>query len=162
MKIALGSDHAGFALKELIRERVADMGTEAADFGTFCENSVDYPDIALPLVEAVAAGEFALGILVCGTGIGMTIAANKHPGIRAALCGDTFSARCAREHNNANVLALGARVIGIGPALEIVDVFLKSTFKEGRHIRRLEKIRLIEKRAKEYNRPERADGGLKR
>ncbi len=146
MKIALGSDHAGFVLKEQIREQLAARGAEAADFGTFCENSVDYPDIALPLVEAVAAGDFLLGILVCGTGIGMTIAANKYPGIRAALCSDTFSARCAREHNNANVLTLGARVIGSGPALEIVDVFLKSSFQEGRHSRRVEKIALVERR----------------
>ncbi len=146
MKIALGSDHAGFVLKDLIRVQLGDKGADVSDFGTFCENSVDYPDIALPLIEAVAAGECTLGILVCGTGIGMTIAANKYPGIRAALCGDTFSARCAREHNNANVLTLGARVTGSGPALEIVDVFLKSSFKGGRHSRRLEKICLIEKR----------------
>lgn len=148
MRIALGSDHAGFALKELIGEHLAAMGAETADFGTFCGNSVDYPDIALPLMEAVAGGEFELGILVCGTGIGMSIAANKYPGIRAALCGDTFSARCAREHNNANVLTLGARVIGDGPALEIVDTFLESSFKEGRHSRRVEKITLIEKRGR--------------
>lgn len=148
MRIALGSDHAGFTLKELIGEHLAAMAAESTDFGTFCENSVDYPDIALPLIEAVAAGEFELGILVCGTGIGMTIAANKFPGIRAALCGDTFSARCAREHNNANVLTLGARVIGAGPALEIVEVFLESSFKKGRHSRRVEKIALIEKRGR--------------
>lgn len=148
MKIALGSDHAGFTLKELIREQLEANGVEVTDFGTFCESSVDYPDIALPLIEAVAAGEFPSGILICGTGIGMTIAANKHPGIRAALCGDTFSARCAREHNDANILTMGARVIGSGPALEIVDTFLKSPFQGGRHSRRLEKIAFIERRGK--------------
>ena len=145
MAIALGSDHAGFALKKMIGEHLEAKEIDFADFGTFCESSVDYPDIALPLIAAVAAGDYQLGILVCGTGIGMTIAANKYPGIRAALCGDTFSARCAREHNDANILTLGARVIGPGPALEIVDVFLKSSFKEGRHRRRLEKIAFIER-----------------
>ncbi|HOA34688.1 MAG TPA: ribose 5-phosphate isomerase B [Bacillota bacterium] len=145
MAIALGSDHAGFALKKMIGEHLEAKGIDFADFGTFCESSVDYPDIALPLIAAVAAGDYQLGILVCGTGIGMTIAANKYPGIRAALCGDTFSARCAREHNDANILTLGARVTGPGPALEIVDVFLKSSFKEGRHRRRLEKIAFIER-----------------
>ncbi|NLA25803.1 MAG: ribose 5-phosphate isomerase B [Firmicutes bacterium] len=146
MKVALGSDHAGFFMKELIKEHLEALEIELTDFGTFCESSVDYPDIALPLVVAVAAGELSYGILLCGTGIGMTIAANKHPGIRAALCSDTFSARCAREHNDANILTLGARVIGPGPALEIVDVFLKSRFTEGRHIRRLEKVTFIERR----------------
>ena len=145
MAIALGSDHAGFALKKMIGEHLEAKGIDFADFGTFCESSVDYPDIALPLIAAVAAGDYQLGILVCGTGIGMTIAANKYPGIRAALCGHTFSARCAREHNDANILTLGARVTGPGPALEIVDVFLKSSFKEGRHRRRLEKIAYIER-----------------
>lgn len=144
MKIALGSDHAGFPLKELIREHLIAKKVEVTDFGTFSEGSVDYPDIALPLIKTVAAGEFPAGILVCGTGIGMTIAANKYPGIRAALCGDTFSARCAREHNNANVLTLGARVTGPGPALEIVDIFLNSSFQGGRHSRRLKKITFIE------------------
>src|SRR5690554_300000 len=145
MAIALGSDHAGFALKKMIGEHLEAEGIEFADFGTFCESSVDYPDIALPLIAAVAAGDYQLGILICGTGIGMTIAANKYPGIRAALCSDTFSARCAREHNDANILTLGARVTGPGPALEIVDVFLKSSFQEGRHRRRLDKIAFIER-----------------
>lgn len=145
MKIVLGSDHAGFALKEIIREHLVKSKYEVTDFGTFCENSVDYPDIALPLVKAVAAGVFSFGILVCGTGVGMAIAANKHPGIRAALCGDTFTARCAREHNDANILTLGARVTGPGPALEIVDIFIKSLFQGGRHSRRLDKIAFMER-----------------
>lgn len=145
MKIVLGSDHAGFTLKEMIRERLEQGDYEVADFGTFCENSVDYPDIALPLAKAVAAGEFTLGILVCGTGAGMAMAANKQRGIRAALCGDTFTARCAREHNDANILTLGARVTGPGPALEIVETFLRSSFQGGRHSRRLDKITFMEK-----------------
>ncbi|NMD42998.1 MAG: ribose 5-phosphate isomerase B [Firmicutes bacterium] len=146
MKIVLGSDHAGFLLKEEIRAYLAGTGHEAADFGTFCENSVDYPDIALPLAEAVAAGNYTLGILICGTGVGMAIAANKHPGIRAALCGDPFTARFAREHNDANVLTLGARVTGPGLALEIVDTFINSIFQGERHRRRLKKIAFMEKR----------------
>lgn len=146
MEIVLGSDHAGFLLKEAIREHLEKADYAVADFGTFCEDSVDYPDIALPLVKAVAAGEFPLGILVCGTGVGMAMAANKHPGIRAALCGDTFTARCAREHNNANVLALGARVTGPGPALEIVDIFMSSSFQGGRHSRRLDKVAFMGER----------------
>ena len=146
MKIVLGSDHAGFLLKEEIRAYLAGAGHEAADFGTFCENSVDYPDIALPLAEAVAAGDYTLGILICGTGVGMSIAANKHPGIRAALCGDPFTARFAREHNDANVLTLGARVTGPGLALEIVDTFINSIFQGERHRRRLKKIAFMEKR----------------
>lgn len=148
MKVALGSDHAGLALKELIKEHLEAKGIQTTDFGTFCENSVDYPDIALPLAEAVASGEPPRGILICGTGIGMAIAANKYPGIRAALCGDSFSARCAREHNDANILSLGARVIGPGPALEIVDAFLESPFQGGRHSNRLEKLAYIEEQAR--------------
>ncbi len=143
-KIVLGSDHAGFALKEIIREHLEQGKYSIADFGTFCENSIDYPDIALPLAKAVRAGEFDFGILVCGTGVGMAIAANKQRGIRAALCGDTFTARCAREHNDANVLTLGARVTGPGLALEIVEAFLRSSFQGGRHSRRLDKIAFME------------------
>lgn len=146
MRVALGSDHAGFQLKELIREHLQSRGTAFTDFGTFCENSVDYPDISLPVAEGVRSGEFDCGILVCGTGIGMVIAANKYSGIRAALCSDTFSARCARGHNDANILTLGARVIGPGLALEIVDIFLNVPFDGGRHRLRVDKIKLIEKR----------------
>ncbi len=146
MRVALGSDHAGFKLKELIKEDLRAREVELTDFGTFCESSIDYPDISFPVVQAVRDGAFAFGILVCGTGIGMAIAANKYPGIRAALCSETYSARCAREHNDANVLTLGARVIGPGPALDIVRVFLKTPFAAGRHEERLEKIALLEKR----------------
>ncbi|MFZ5753239.1 MAG: ribose 5-phosphate isomerase B [Bacillota bacterium] len=119
---------------------------EIKDFGTHSTDSCDYPDIALPLAQAVAAGEFDKGILICGTGIGISIAANKVPGIRAALCHDTFSARASREHNDANILALGERVIGKGLALEIVDVWLASEFSGGRHQKRVDKIAAIEKR----------------
>lgn len=145
MRVALGSDHAGFKLKELIKEDLGAQEVEYADFGTFCESSIDYPDISFPVVQAVRDGSFTFGILVCGTGIGMSIAANKFPGIRAALCSETYSARCAREHNNANVLTMGARVIGPGPALDIVRVFLKTSFAAGRHEERLGKIALLEK-----------------
>lgn len=144
MEIVLGSDHAGFLLKEAIKEHLEKTDHQVVDFGTFCEESIDYPDIALPLAKAVAGGEFPLGILVCGTGVGMAIAANKHRGVRAALCGDPFTARYAREHNSANILTLGARVIGSGMALEIVDIFLQSSFQEGRHRRRLDKVAFLE------------------
>ncbi len=145
MQVALGSDHAGFELKEMIKQHLEGRGEEVADFGTFCENRVDYPDISLPVVQAIRAGEVQCGILICGTGIGMAIAANKYHGIRAALCGDTYSARCAREHNDANILTLGARVTGPGPVLDIVEVFIKTDFSGGRHTQRLNKINLIEK-----------------
>jgi ribose 5-phosphate isomerase B len=144
MTVALGSDHAGFQLKEIIKRHLEGRGTDVADFGTFCESSVDYPDISLPVAQAVRNGEVRCGILVCGTGVGMAIAANKYTGIRAALCGDTYSARCAREHNDANILTLGSRVTGPGPALEIVTVFSETEFSGGRHTRRLNKISLIE------------------
>ncbi|HPT33077.1 MAG: ribose 5-phosphate isomerase B [Dethiobacteria bacterium] len=147
MKVALGSDHAGFLMKEEIKKHLTEQKLECFDFGTFCENPVDYPDIALPVVEAVRSGSADFGILVCGTGVGMAIAANKYRGIRAALCSDTFTARCSREHNDANILALGARVIGSGLALEIVDIFLNTAFQGGRHQRRVEKIALAERRA---------------
>lgn len=146
MKVALGSDHAGFRLKEIIREELLAGKVNCTDYGTFCESSVDYPDISFAVAEAVRRGEFNCGILVCGTGIGMAIAANKYRGIRAAVCSDSFSVRCAREHNDANILALGARVIGPGLALDLVDTFIRTPFKEGRHRRRLEKIAMLEKR----------------
>lgn len=146
MKVALGSDHAGFRLKEIIREELRSRKVKYTDYGTFCENSVDYPDISLVVAEAVRGGEFDCGILVCGTGIGMAIAANKYSGIRAAVCSDSYSVRCSREHNDANILALGARVIGPGLALDLVDTFISTPFGEGRHRQRLAKIALLEKR----------------
>lgn len=144
MRVAVASDHGGFKLKKEVIEFLNKEGIEYKDFGTFSEESVDYPDFALPVAEAVRAGEFHRGILCCGTGIGVSIVANKVPGIRAALCHDTFSARASREHNDANVLTMGERVLGVGPALEIVKVWLESEFHGGRHARRVEKISQIE------------------
>jgi ribose 5-phosphate isomerase B len=146
MKIALGSDHGGFRLKEEIKRLLDSLQLAYEDFGCTCEDSVDYPDYALPVAEKVAAGEFDRGILVCGTGIGMSIAANKIPGVRCALVHDTFSARATREHNDSNILALGERVVGPGLALDIVKVWLETEFQGGRHARRVEKIQQIEAR----------------
>lgn len=144
MKIALGSDHAGFQLKKTIAAYLGSSGLVYEDFGVFTENSADYPDLAALVAGAVKSDHCNCGILICGTGIGMSIAANKYKGIRAALCGDTFSARYAREHNNANILTMGSRVIGSGLALAIVETYLKSSFEGGRHCRRIEKITLAE------------------
>ena len=119
---------------------------EVTDFGTHTEDSCDYPDYALKVAEEVVAGNFELGILVCGTGIGVSICANKVPGIRAALCADTFSAHATREHNNANILTLGERTTGIGLALDIVDTFINAKFLGERHQRRIDKITEIEKK----------------
>ncbi len=140
MRIALGSDHAGYALKRKIKEFVEDMGHEIVDLGPYDEESVDYPDYAAKVARAVRDGEFDRGILVCGTGLGMAIAANKVKGIRAVTCGDTFSARASREHNDANILCLGARVIGEGLAMDIVATWLEASFAGGRHKRRVDKI----------------------
>ncbi|MGI6629559.1 MAG: ribose 5-phosphate isomerase B [Bacillota bacterium] len=146
MKLALGSDHGGFRLKEAVKEYLEKVKIEYEDFGTYSEDSVDYPDFAQKVAEAVAAGLFDRGILICGTGIGISIAANKVPGIRAALCHDVFSARASREHNDANILTMGERVIGRGHALEIVKTWLESDFTGGRHCGRIEKIAEIEKK----------------
>lgn len=149
MKIAVASDHGGFRLKEEVTALLRESGVEYKDFGTFSEDSVDYPDIALVVAEAVQRGDFDRGVLCCGTGIGVAITANKVPGIRAAQCHDTFSARAAREHNNANILTMGQRVIGPGLARDIVATWLQAEFQEGRHARRVEKIGAIEQK---YNR----------
>lgn len=146
MKIALGSDHAGFPLKREILEYLKNKDLEFEDFGTFSEESCDYPDYALKVGEQVVNKNYDFGILVCGTGIGISIAANKIPGVRAALCGDTFSAHACREHNNANILAIGQRVVGVGLALDIVDTFLFTEFQGGRHQKRIDKIERIEKK----------------
>lgn len=145
VRVAIGSDHAGFEMKEMIKAQLTDRGLEVSDFGTSSCESVDYPDIALPVSIEVSRGNVELGILVCGTGIGMSIAANKVKGIRAALCHDVFSARVTREHNDSNVLCLGARVIGQGHALEIVNAWLGSSFVGGHHEARIQKITEIEK-----------------
>lgn len=144
MKIAIGSDHGGFKLKEEIKIHLEKKGIEVEDFGTHSEESCDYPDIALLVGENVVAKKSELGILVCGTGIGISIAANKVPGVRAALCSDTFSAHATREHNNANILALGQRTVGAGLALDIVDTFINAKFEGDRHLRRINKITEIE------------------
>ena len=139
--IAIGSDHGGFALKAEIMEHLEKRGFAYQDFGTYSEASCDYPVYGRAVAKAVAAGEYEFGILICGTGIGVSITANKVPGIRAALCGDCFSAQATREHNDANILALGARVTGPGLALKIVDTFLDTPFSgEERHARRISVI----------------------
>ena len=139
--IAIGSDHGGFALKAAIIKHLEARGFEYQDYGTYSEASCDYPVYGKAVAEAVAAGECEMGILICGTGIGISITANKVKGIRAALCGDCFSAQATREHNNANILALGARVTGEGLALKIVDTFLDTPFSnDERHIRRIAQI----------------------
>lgn len=139
--IAIGSDHGGFELKKEIMAHLDARGLEYKDFGTYSDESCDYPVYGKAVAKAVASGECERGIIICGTGIGISIAANKVHGIRAALCGDCFSAEATRQHNDANVLALGARVVGPGLALKIVDTFLDTPFSNGeRHIRRIEMI----------------------
>ncbi len=144
MKIAVGCDHGGLEHKNAIAEHLKNRGFEVVDFGIKEAVSVDYPDIAKPLATAVAGGECDLGILVCGTGIGMSLAANKVKGIRAAACSEHFSAKYTRLHNNSNILCLGGRVIGVGTALELVDLFVDTEFEGGRHETRVNKITAIE------------------
>lgn len=144
MKIAIGCDHGGFELKNEIIKHLESKNLEVKDYGTYSEESCDYPIYGEKVGEAVVSKECDLGIIICGTGIGISISANKIPGVRAALCGDTFSAHATREHNNANVLALGARVVGKGLAIDIVDTFLNSSFQGGRHQKRIDKITEIE------------------
>ncbi|WP_010302455.1 ribose 5-phosphate isomerase B [Kurthia senegalensis] len=144
MKIAIASDHGGNNLRKEIKGLLEQKGYEYTDFGPKDDNSVDYPDYATPVAEGVASGEFDKGILICGTGIGMSIAANKVKGIRCALVHDTFSAKATRCHNDSNVIAMGERVIGAGLALEIVETWLSTDFEGGRHERRVSKIAEIE------------------
>jgi RpiB/LacA/LacB family sugar-phosphate isomerase len=146
--IAIGSDHAGIKLKEEIIRMLKDEGYQVANCGTDTADSVDYPDIAEKVARQVI-DQHARGILICGTGIGVSIAANKIPGIRAALCQDIFTARLAREHNDANILTIGARVTGSGLAMEIVKTFLQTDFAAGRHLGRVEKIRTLEYKYRE-------------
>lgn len=140
MRIAIGSDHAGYPLKEFLKQELVQQGHHLQDFGCDSEDSVDYPDIAIPLARSVVAGEAELGIVVCSNGVGVSIAANKVPGCRAALCHDSWSAARAREHTNANVLALGGLAIGPQVALDIAQAFLRAEFEGGRHARRVGKI----------------------
>ena len=139
--LAIGSDHGGFALKQAIKKHLESRRIDYRDYGAYSEESCDYPDFGRAVALAVASGEAEQGIVICGTGIGISITANKVPGIRAALCGDCFSAEATRSHNDANILALGARVVGEGLALKIVDTFLDTPFSnDERHIRRIRKI----------------------
>ena len=142
--IAIGSDHGGFALKEHLKKKLEERGLEVRDFGTYSSDSCDYPVFAKAAALSVAGGECEKGILVCGTGLGMAITANKVKGIRAACCSDTFSARYTRLHNDANILCLGERVVGFGLAEELMDVFLSTGFEGGRHKRRIDLIADIE------------------
>ena len=139
--IALGSDHGGFALKQEVIKHLEARGLEYKDYGTYSDASCDYPVYGKAVAHAVADGDCDRGILICGTGIGISITANKVPGIRAALCGDCFSAEATRLHNDANILAMGARVVGAGLALKIVDTFLDTPFSgDERHVRRINMI----------------------
>ena len=142
--IAIGCDHGGYKLKEEIVAHLKANNVDFKDFGVYEEKSVDYPDIASVVCESILSGETECGILVSGTGIGISIAANKHKGIRAAVCSDEFSAKFTRLHNDANVLCLGGRVVGPGLACELVDIFLNTGFEGGRHAQRVQKITDIE------------------
>ena len=145
MKIAIGCDHGGLEHKNAITEHLKERGFEVQDFGIYEQVSVDYPEIALKVANSVASKENELGILVCGTGIGMSLAANKVKGIRAAAVSEHFSAKYTRLHNNSNILCLGGRVIGVGTALELADLFVDTEFEGGRHQRRVDMISEIEK-----------------
>ncbi len=140
MKVYIGSDHAGVALKAKVAEKVQAMGHDVEDLGPYSEESVDYPIYGRKVGEKVVADKDAKGIVICGSGIGISIAANKVRGVRAALCGDPLSAKLCRQHNNANVLAMGARIIGESLAMEIVENFLTTAFEGGRHQRRVDMI----------------------
>lgn len=144
MRIAIGADHAGYTLKETLAAYMRERGIEVIDFGTHGPDPVDYPDYARVVAEAVARGEADFGVLICGTGVGMAITANKVAGIRAAAVSDVYSARMSRAHNDANVLCMGGRVVGPGLAIEILETWLRTPFEGGRHARRVEKIRAME------------------
>lgn len=146
MKIVIASDHGGYDLKELIKENLTNKGYDINDLGTYSKDSVDYPEYGKKAAEAVASGEADKGIVVCGTGIGISISANKVKGIRCALCSDVYSAKMARAHNNSNMIALGGRVVGVDLAIEIVNAWLETKFDGGRHLRRVNKIMEIEGR----------------
>ena len=144
MKVLITGDHAGLTLRNEVADLMDELGIEYEDAGASCTTSVDYPDYALPAAERIASGEFDRGIFICGTGIGMSIAANKVKGIRCALVHDVFSARATREHNNSNVLAMGERVIGPSLGREIAKVWLETEFQGDRHAKRIEKIHSYE------------------
>jgi ribose 5-phosphate isomerase B len=146
MKVAIASDHGGIMIRKEIISLMEELNIEYVDFGCECSTSVDYPDYAIPVAEKVASGEVDRGILICGTGIGMSIAANKVMGIRCALVHDVFSAKATREHNDTNILAMGERVIGPGLAREISKLWLTTPFEGGRHEKRINKIKLFEEK----------------
>jgi len=146
MPVAIGSDHAGLELKIKIISLLKELGQEHVDYGTETSQSVDYPDFGEKVANDVSTGKAERGILICGTGIGMSIVANKFPGIRAALCNELFSAKMSRLHNDANILVLGGRIIGEDLAKEIVRTWMTTPFEGGRHLNRLTKINLIEKK----------------
>lgn len=146
MKIGIGSDHGGYNLKKEVIKYLEDNNYKVLDFGTCGTDSVDYPDYGLKVAEAVKCGECDKGIVICGTGLGISMSSNKVPGIRAAVCTNSFMARMSREHNDANILALGERVVGLDLALDIVDTWLKAEFQGGRHSCRVEKITEIERK----------------
>lgn len=145
MQLGLACDHGGFELKEELKVFLKSVGAEPVDLGTFSEDSVDYPDFGILLATKISRGELEKGILVCGTGIGMSIVANKFPGVRAALVNDLYSSRFSREHTDANILVIGGRIVGRDLAKEIVRVWLETPFAGGRHKRRLEKIEALER-----------------
>jgi len=146
MKVAISNDHAGVKMKNALVDYMKDNNIEVINFGTDIEQSVDYPDFASKTALAIQRGEAQLGIVICGTGIGASITANKYKGVHAALCHNIFTATMAKRHNNANVLAMGARVLSITEAINILKVFLKETFEGGRHSNRVEKIYQIEEK----------------
>jgi ribose 5-phosphate isomerase B len=146
MQIGLACDHGGFELKEELKAYLRSIHIEPIDMGTFTEDSVDYPDFGVLIAEKVSRGELERGILICGTGIGMSIIANKFPKVRAALVNDLYSSRCSREHNDSNILVIGGRIVGRELAKEMVKVWLETPFAGGRHKRRLEKIEALEKK----------------
>lgn len=143
--IGIGCDHGGFELKEHIVKYLTEKGLEVKDYGVYSEDSVDYPDCAKPVCEAVQNGEIEKGILICGTGIGISISANKYKGIRAALCSDVYSAKMSKQHNNAQIICLGGRVTGRELAFMIVDTWINEKFEGGRHENRIKKIHEAEK-----------------
>jgi ribose 5-phosphate isomerase B len=144
MKIAVGCDHAGFELKEELRAYLKERKIEVVDVGAHDEAPVDYPETGMAVAEKISTGEVPRGILICGTGIGMSIVANRYPGVRATLCHDLYTARMSREHNDSNLLVLGGRLLGKGIAREIVGVWLEAQFQEGNHRRRLDKIAALD------------------
>lgn len=144
MRVAVASDHAGFALKQVLLAHLAARGIEATDLGPSSPDRCDYPDYANRVAAALAAGDADLGLLLCGSGVGMAITANKHPGVRAAVVSDSFSARAARQHNDANVLCMGERVVGPGVAIELFDAFFDAGFEGGRHADRVAKINALD------------------